>query len=76
MAYYYNVISRKVHINDIIISCFRQGRLEDFQQTLHNEYVDFTTPATIANGINIKIQHDPQMFNNIYETPKNLLGEY
>ena len=39
---------------------FRQGRLEDFEQTLMNEYVDFTTSAPAFSGINIKIKQEPK----------------
>ena len=47
------------------IFTFRQGRVEDFQQTLFNEYVDFTTqaPKVPLNGIHIKIKEEP---NNIF----------
>ena len=49
---------------------FRQGRVEDFQQTLFNEYVDFTTqpPKSPFNGINIKIKQE--------QRPKNIFGTY
>ena len=45
---------------------FRQGRLEDFEQTLMNEYVDFTTSAPAFSGINIKIKQEP----------KNIFGKF
>ena len=47
---------------------FRQGRVEDFQQTLLKEYVDFTTQAPKApfDGINIKIKQKQE--------PKNIFG--
>ena len=50
------------------VTIFRQGRVEDFQQTLLKEYVDFTTQAPKApfDGINIKIKQKQE--------PKNIFG--
>ena len=53
-------------INLPFLIYFRQGRLEDFKQTLMNEYVDFTTSAPAFSGINIKIKQEP----------KNIFGKF
>ena len=48
----------------LIFLC-RQGRLDDFQQTLFDEYMDLTPAASHSSGINIKVHPEP----------KNIFGE-
>ena len=68
-----NYVSFHQTLNTYITLLCRQGRLDDFQQTLFDEYMDLTPPAAShSSGINIKIHPEPK---NIFGKSLLIIGE-